>query len=134
MNEIAGKAVTAEEAQLPEFKDYIDQVIKNAKAMSDEFINLGYNVITNGTDNHMFLIDLRNKFSNLSGKDVQDFLDNYKITLNKNCVPGDTRSPMLTSGIRIGTAAMTTKGWKESDFIHCARAIDLLILALSKYN
>lgn len=100
--------------------------------MCNEFIKMGYKIVTGGTDNHLFLIDLRQNFPNLSGKQVQDYLDNYHITLNKNCVPNETRSPMQASGIRIGTPAMTTKGWIEEDFIECARTIDKLIKELNK--
>ncbi len=124
---IAGKAVTAEEACTDEYKQYIHQVVKNCKAMCNEFLRLGYHVVTGGTDNHLFLIDLRKNFPNVTGAMVQNMLDNYNITLNKNCVPGDTRKPTETSGIRIGTAAMTTKGFTEQDFIRVANNIDYLI-------
>lgn len=127
---IAGKAITAEEAYTDEFKEYIHQVVRNAKAMSDEFIRLGYNVITGGTDNHLFLIDLTK--TGLTGKEVQDRLDEHGISLNKNCIPNETRSPQLTSGIRIGTAAMTTKGYAEDDFVLVAREIDRIIKQMQK--
>lgn len=127
MNEIAGKAVTAEEALRPEFKEYAKQVVLNAKAMCDEFIKMGYDVVTGGTDNHMFLIDFSKTHPNLTGKMVQDKLDEYGITLNKNSVPNEKRSPMQTSGIRIGTPAMTTLGYKEQDFIAVAHRIDTII-------
>ncbi len=119
---IAGKAVAAEEACTEEFRQYIHQVCKNAKAMSDEFIRLGYSVVSGGTDNHLFLLDLTN--TGLTGKEVQDLLDEYHITLNKNCIPHETRSPQQTSGVRIGTAAMTTKGYTEQEFRHVAKLID----------
>ena len=125
---IAGKAITAEEDCAPEFKEYIHQVVANSKAMCNEFIKLGYKVVTDGTDNHLFLVDLTDL--GLSGKEVQDELDKHGITLNKNCVPNETKSPMLTSGIRIGTAAMTTKGYKEKDFIRVAHKIDGYIKTL----
>ncbi len=121
---IAGKAVTAEEACAPEFKEYIAQVVKNTKAMCGEFIKMGYEIVTGGTDNHLFLIDLTHTHPQLSGKDVQDALDRIHITLNKNCVPNEKRSPGQTSGVRIGCAAMTTRGWKEADAVACARRID----------
>lgn len=124
---IAAKGICAEEALQPEFKDYIQQVVKNSKAMADEFIRLGYNVVTGGTDNHLFLIDFSKTHPLLTGKLVQDTLDMHQITLNKNCVPNETRSPKETSGVRIGTAAMTTKGWKEKDFVKCARTINSII-------
>lgn len=123
MNEIAGKAVTAEEAQTEEYKRYIHQVVVNAKAMAEEFQKLGLKVVSGGTDNHMFLIDLRTKYPTISGREAQQSLDMVGITVNKNCVPDESRSPMEASGIRIGTPAMTTKGWKEEDFIRCARLI-----------
>ena len=127
---IAGKAVTAEEACTPEFKAYIAQVVKNTKAMCDEFIRMGYEIVTGGTDNHLFLIDFTRTHPHLSGKDVQDALDRVHITLNKNCVPNETRKPGLTSGVRVGCAAMTTRGWKEADAIACAHRIDEVIRGL----
>lgn len=117
---IAGKAVTAEE-----FREYIHAVVRNCKAMCDEFISMGYKVVTGGTDNHLFLLDLTD--TGLTGKAVQDELDRHGITLNKNCVPNESRSPQQTSGVRIGTAAMTTKGYTEQDFIAVARQIDRII-------
>lgn len=122
---IAGKAVTAEEASTEEFREYIHAVVRNCKAMCDEFISMGYKVVTGGTDNHLFLLDLTD--TGLTGKAVQDELDRHGITLNKNCVPNETRSPQQTSGVRIGTAAMTTKGYTEQDFIAVARQIDRVI-------
>ena len=125
MHVIAAKAVAAEEASSAEFAAYIHQVVKNSNAMCQEFIRLGYDVVTGGTDNHLFLIDLTK--TGLTGKQVQEELDHRHITLNKNCVPGETRSPQQTSGVRIGTAAMTTKGYKEEDFIRVAQEIDRCI-------
>ena len=127
MHVIAAKAVCAEEAMTDEYKEYIRNVVKNCKAMAEEFINLGYDVVTGGTDNHLFLLDFSRTHPNLTGKMVQDELDKYKITANKNCVPNEKRSPAQTSGLRIGTAAMTTKGWDESDFIDCVYWIDGII-------
>lgn len=127
---IAGKAVTAEEASTEEFREYIHAVVRNCKAMCDEFISMGYKVVTGGTDNHLFLLDLTD--TGLTGKAVQDELDRHHITLNKNCVPNDTRSPQQTSGVRIGTAAMTTKGYTEQDFIDTARRIDRIIRDMQK--
>lgn len=126
-NIIAGKAIAAEEACTEEYKQYIHQVVKNCKAMCDEFIRLGYHVVTGGTDNHLFLIDLSKTLPNVTGAMVQSLLDEHGITLNKNCVPGDTRKPTETSGIRIGTAAMTTKGYTEKDFVAVADKIDEII-------
>lgn len=124
---IAAKAICAEEALTYEYHQYIYNVVKSCKAMADEFIKMGYDVITGGTANHLFLIDLSKTYPNLSGKMVQDELDKHNITLNKNCVPNEKRSPMQASGLRIGTAAQTTKGWKEEDFINCAHKIDEII-------
>lgn len=122
---IAGKAVTAEEASTEAFREYIHAVVRNCKAMCDEFISMGYKVVTGGTDNHLFLLDLTD--TGLTGKAVQDELDRHGITLNKNCVPNESRSPQQTSGVRIGTAAMTTKGYTEQNFIAVARQIDRII-------
>ena len=122
---IAGKAVAAEEACAPEFKEYGHAVARNCKAMCDEFLKMGYKVVTGGTDNHLFLLDLTD--TGLTGKEVQEEMDRNDITLNKNCVPNETRSPQQASGVRIGTAAMTTKGFKEEDFIKVARRIDEII-------
>lgn len=122
---IAGKAVAAEEACTEEFKNYIHDVVGNCKAMCDEFISMGYKIVTGGTDNHLFLVDLT--ATGLTGKEVQDELDKHHITLNKNCVPTETRSPQQASGVRIGTAAMTTKGYKKDDFMKVAHDIDKVI-------
>ncbi|MBQ7728037.1 MAG: serine hydroxymethyltransferase [Clostridia bacterium] len=129
MHVIAGKALAAEEALLPEYKTYAENVVKNTKAMCARFIELGYDVVTGGTDNHLFLVDLSKTHPNLSGKEVQDLLVENKITLNKNCVPNEKRSPKETSGVRIGCAAMTTKGYTEKDFIRVADRIDEIIKA-----
>lgn len=118
MNVIAAKAACAEEVLEPEFIDYIDEVMYNAKAMAERFMSHGYNVITGGTDNHMFLVDLRG--TGLTGIDVQNELERNDITLNKNAIPNDPLPPSKTSGIRIGTPAMTTRGWKAHDFCMCA--------------
>ena len=124
---IAGKAIAAEEACTPEYKEYIHQVVRNSKAMCNKFIELGYDITTGGTDNHLFLLDFSKTHPNLTGKMVQDELDKRHITLNKNCIPNDKRSPMQASGVRIGTAAMTTKGYKEQYFIDKAVEIDNII-------
>lgn len=118
MNVIAAKAACAEEVLEPEFIDYINEVMYNAKAMAERFMSHGYNVITGGTDNHMFLVDLRG--TGLTGIDVQNELERNDITLNKNAIPNDPLPPSKTSGIRIGTPAMTTRGWKAHDFCWCA--------------
>ncbi len=127
---IAGKAVCAEEALQPEYKEYAEQVVKNCKAFADEFLKLGYKIVTGGTDNHVFLLDLL-EFP-FSGKDLQDRLDEVGITLNKNCVPGEKRSPKETSGVRIGTAPMTTRGYKEEDFREVAHKIDAVIKEMAQ--
>lgn len=134
MHIIAAKAICAEEAMTDEYKEYIKNVVKNCKTMAEEFINLGYDVVTGGTDNHLFLLDFSRTHPNLTGKMVQDELDKYKITVNKNCVPNEKRSPAQTSGIRIGTAAMTTKGWDETNFIDCAYWINDIINLLETEN
>lgn len=133
-NVILAKAVCACEALDPKFNCYIEQVVNNAGAMSEEFIRLGYDVVTGGTDNHMFLIDFSKTHPNLTGKMIQDELDRHNITVNKNCVPNEKRSPVQTSGIRIGTPAMTTKQWDEECFIDCARRIDSIIKNLDNIH
>lgn len=130
MHIIAAKAVTADEACTDSFKDYIHRVVANTKAMCDEFIQLGYDVVTGGTDNHLFLLDFSKTHPNLTGKMLQDELDLHGITLNKNCVPGEKRSPAQTSGVRIGCAAMTTRGYGEEDFRRVARQIDAVVKEL----
>lgn len=128
MHVIAGKAVAAEEDCTTEFREYIHQVVKNCRAMADAFVSMGYKLVTGGTDNHLLLIDLTD--TGLSGKEVQDELDLHHITANKNSIPGETRSPQQTSGLRIGTAAMTTKGYKEADFVRVAKDIDAVIRSM----
>ena len=122
---IAGKAVAAEEALTSAFRAYARSVVANCRAMAAEFMAMGYRVVTGGTDNHLFLLDLTD--TDLTGKEVQEELDRCGITLNKNCVPGDRRSPFQTSGVRIGTAAMTTRGYTAEDFCRIARRIDEVI-------
>ena len=123
---IAAKAVAFKEALSEEFLHYILQVKKNAKVMSDEFLKRGYNIISGGTDNHMMLIDLRNK--NITGKDAEAVLGAAEITVNKNMVPFDDKSPFVTSGIRVGTAAITTRGLKEEDMDIIVDFIDRAII------
>lgn len=125
MHVIAAKAVCFGEALQSGFKDYQIQVQKNAKAMAAKFMELGYNLVSGGTDNHLMLIDLRNK--NLNGKIAEEALDKAAITVNKNMVPFDTESPFVTSGIRIGSPAMTTRGLKEAEFEHIAVLIDRVL-------
>lgn len=128
---ILAKAVCAEECLTDEYKEYISQVVKNARAMAEEFKMLGYKLVTNGTDTHMLLIDLSETHPNISGLQVQEECDKYGITLNRNSVPKDKRSPYHASGLRIGTPAMTTRGWKEQDFVLCAEQIDKIIKNLT---
>lgn len=122
---IAGKAVAAEEALTPAYRTYIHNVVANCKAMAETFTAMGYHVVTGGTDNHLFLLDLTD--TGLTGGEVQERLDGCGITLNKNCVPGDKRPPSQTSGVRIGTAAMTTKGYTAEDFCRVAHCIDEVV-------
>ena len=126
MHVIAGKAIAFEEAKQPSFKKYMTQVRNNAKAMANSFLKLDYNLISGGTDNHMMLIDLRNK--NISGKDAELALVKADITANKNMVPFDDKSPFVTSGIRVGTAAITTRGLKEDQMEEIVNMIDRVIL------
>lgn len=132
-NVITAKAVCAVEALLPEYCDYIRNVVMNAKAMAIRFADLGYDVVSGGTDNHMMLIDLRRKFPEMTGRAAENALEMYRITVNKNLVPGDTRKPMLTSGLRIGTPAMTTNGWGIAEFEDCAERIDFILEHCSRY-
>lgn len=122
---IAAKAICFKEAATDEFKRYAIQVIKNAKTLANELIKRGFNLISDGTDSHLMLIDLRNK--EITGKDATLNLDEVGITVNKNTVPNDTKKPTITSGIRIGTAAVTTRGLKEADMIILAEAIDTVL-------
>ncbi len=122
---IAAKAVAFGEALTDDFGLYADQVILNARVMAHEFTNRGYNLVSGGTDNHLMLIDLRNK--NISGKEADAALGKAEITVNKNMVPFDDKSPFITSGIRIGTAAITTRGLKEQDCIQVVEWIDSII-------
>lgn len=119
---IAAKAVCFKEAMTDNFKNYAEQVIKNTFKLGEELKNRGFNLISGGTDNHLMLIDLRNK--NITGKDCELLLDSIGITVNKNCIPFDEQSPFITSGIRIGTAAVTTRGFKEDEMILIAEIID----------
>ncbi|HRH57975.1 MAG TPA: serine hydroxymethyltransferase [Chitinophagales bacterium] len=126
---IAAKAVAFGEALTDEFGNYTDQVILNARVMANEFTKRGYNLVSGGTDNHLMLIDLRNK--NISGKDADAALGKAEITVNKNMVPFDDKSPFVTSGIRIGTAAITTRGLKEQDCVQVVEWIDTILMESS---
>lgn len=125
MHVIAAKAVAFGEALTEKFDQYIQQVLKNAKALANALLEKGYNLVSGGTDNHLMLIDLRNK--NVTGKQAETALDKAGITVNKNAVPFDTQPPLITSGIRIGTPAMTTRGMVEDDMKKIAEFIDRVI-------
>ena len=127
MHVIAAKALCFKEAMKPEFKAYQQQVRKNAAAMAETFNGLGYKLTSGGTDNHLMLIDLRKSHPDLTGKQAQIALDKAHITTNRNTVPGETRSPFQTSGVRIGTPACTSRGMLEDDFRKIARAIDRVL-------
>jgi len=123
---IAGKAVAFGEILDQSFTAYGRQIISNAQAMAKAFVDKGYQLISNGTDNHLMLIDLRNK--NITGKKAQETLDRAHITLNKNAVPFDDKSPFVTSGIRIGVPAVTTRGLKEKEMEVIAALIDEVLM------
>ncbi|MDQ7040122.1 MAG: serine hydroxymethyltransferase [Rhodothermus sp.] len=125
MHVIAAKAVSLGEALKPAFKTYAAQVVRNAKAMAEAFLERGYHLVSGGTDNHLVLIDLRNK--GLTGKEAETLLGEAGITVNKNMVPYDDKSPFVTSGIRIGTPAMTTRGFKEEEFRQVVDWIDQVL-------
>lgn len=122
---IAGKAVCFGEALKPEFKEYAHQIVLNCKALASELLKYNFNLVSGGTDNHLILLDLRNR--EITGKEATEYLDYVGITVNKNAVPNDPERPTVTSGIRIGTAAITTKGLKEEDMKVLAEAIDLTL-------
>lgn len=126
---IAAKAIAFEEALSDEYMDYVVQVKLNASVMADEFVARGYKLISGGTDNHLMLIDLRNK--DLTGKLAEETLGKVDITINKNMVPFDTKSPFVTSGMRVGTAAVTTRGLKEADM---KKIVDLIDRALQQHD
>ena len=122
MHVIAGKAVCLREAAQPEFKVYAENVVKNAKALADALLARGFDLVTGGTDNHLMLADLRKK--NITGKDLQTKLDEVHITVNKNAIPNDPQKPGVTSGVRIGTPACTTRGFTPEDMPVVADCID----------
>jgi glycine hydroxymethyltransferase len=130
MHVIAGKAVAFKEALEPDFKLYQEQIIKNCKAMSETFTEHGIDMVSGGTDNHLLLLDLR-KFK-LTGKNLANLLDELKITVNKNGVPNDPESPFTTSGIRVGTAAITTRGFKEKESKQVAELISTVIKEMAQ--
>lgn len=122
---IAAKAVAFREAATESYRNYTKQVILNAKALAQSLKDKGFSIVSGGTDNHLFLLDLQSK--NITGKDAEQLLIRADITTNKNMIPNDPQTPMITSGIRLGTAALTTRGFKEHDFIQVADWIDYLI-------
>ncbi len=122
---IAGKAVCFKEALDPSFKEYQSQIIKNCKALASCLVNKGFKLVTGGTDNHLLLLDLTNL--DITGKELQSRCDNVYITLNKNAIPNDPRSPFVTSGVRIGTAAITSRGFKEEDMEEVAELIYMTV-------
>lgn len=130
MHVIAAKAVCFGEALKPEFKTYSQQVVKNAAALAEAMVARGYKIVSGGTDNHLMLVDLRAKLPNLTGKVTQETLDRANITCNKNTVPFETRSPFQASGIRLGSPAMTTRGFKEAEFQQVAALIDQVLVAI----
>lgn len=127
MHIIAAKAVAFKEALTDEFVEYQKQVVKNANAFANKFMELGYHVVSNGTDNHLLLLDVLSK-ANMSGKKAEGLLEQANITCNKNTIPYDTKKPFITSGIRLGTPAMTTRGFIEEDFVEVAVLIDMILM------
>ena len=125
MHVIAAKAVAFKEAETEEFKEYQRQIVKNAKALADALKSRGFDLVSGGTDNHLLLADLRSK--NITGKEAEALLESVHITVNKNAIPFDPQKPMVTSGIRIGTPAVTTRGMKEEEMEKIAECIDLTL-------
>ncbi len=130
MHVIAAKAVCLAECLKPEFKTYSEQVVKNSRAFAAAFLKRGYKIVSGGTDNHLFMIDLRTKFPELTAKKAQETLDLAHITCNKNTVPFETRSPFQGSGIRLGTPAITTRGFTEPEMDEIAGCIDTVLAAI----
>jgi glycine hydroxymethyltransferase len=130
MHVIAAKAVSFYEASLPSFIEYQEQVIKNAKVLADTLREEGFKIVSNGTDNHLMLVDVKSSL-NINGKQAEEILDSINITCNKNIIPFDSESALKTSGIRLGTPAMTTRGFKEKDFIEVGK---IIAIALKNYQ
>ncbi len=120
MHVIAGKAVAFKESLSPEFKTYCQQIVANAKALADGLMERGFHLVSGGTDNHLLLVDLRPSHDELTGKEAEAALEASGITVNKNTVPGETRSPFVTSGLRIGTPALTSRGMNEAEMTQVA--------------
>ena len=125
MHTIAAKAVCFGEALKPEFKAYQEQIVKNAAVLADTLVSEGFNLVSGGTDNHLMLLDLTDM--DVTGKDAEHMLDEVGITVNKNAIPFDTRSPFITSGLRIGTPATTSRGFKEEDMVEVGKLIAMTI-------
>jgi len=125
MHVIAAKAVALREASLPGFSDYAHQVVANAQTLASSLMERGFRIVSDGTDNHLMLLDLRNR--GITGKDAERALGAAGITVNKNTVPGETQSPFVTSGVRIGTAALTTRGMRQPEMVRIAALIDRAI-------
>ena len=125
MHVIAAKAVALGEALKPEFKQYAAQIVKNAKALATELQAKGFRIVSGGTDNHLMLVDLTNK--DITGKEAQNWLDAVNITVNKNTIPFEPRSPFVTSGLRLGSPALTTRGFVEEDMIEVADIISMVL-------
>jgi len=126
MHVIAAKAVSFKEALSDEFKEYQRQIVKNSQTFAKEMASLGYRIVTGGTDNHLFLVDLRPK--KVSGKEASEVLDKVRITVNKNLIPFDPEKPTVTSGIRIGTPVVTSRGMKEAQMKVIAQLIDRAVI------
>ncbi|MBO7071872.1 MAG: serine hydroxymethyltransferase, partial [Bacteroidales bacterium] len=131
---IAAKAVSFYEAMQPEYKQYQKQVLSNAATMADAFVKKGYKIISGGTDNHLMLIDLRTRFPELTGRLAEKELGRADITVNKNMVPFDSRSAFATSGLRVGTPAITSRGFEEKDMISIVELIDQVLSSASAHN
>ena len=131
---IAAKAVAFYEAMQPEFVQYQKQVMANATTMAQAFLKKGYQLVSGGTDNHLMLIDLRGKFPNICGKLAEKELGRADITLNKNMVPFDNRSAFLTSGLRVGTPAITSRGFKEEDMVKIVDLIDEVLCSCARWQ
>ncbi len=125
MHIIAGKAVCFKEAMEPSFAEYQQQVLKNAAVLADELVKRGFDLVSGGTDNHLILLNLRNR--GMTGKDAEHLLDEANITTNKNTVPNDPYGPNVTAGIRLGTPALTTRGFREAEIRRVAEAISLAL-------
>jgi glycine hydroxymethyltransferase len=134
MHVIAAKAVCFNEALKPAFAAYTRQLVSNCKTLAAAFASRGYKLVSGGTDNHLFMLDLRHNLPDLTAKKAQETLDLANITLNKNTVPFETRSPFQASGLRIGTAAITSRGFTEADMDAVAAAIDRVLKAIGSEN